>query len=214
MMLRRHLPRRNFHRPKLIKSNHNTPTLGGAISKRDFIAAIAILELNRDPDELEVDKLLWLGYCHFHNGNYKKAQAIYTDLLSGDHGDCPMKVKLYLACIYFYMQMFEEAEEAALSGPASSLKNRLLLHIALKNRSDESKVHFLHHNLGDTDEDKLTLAAMHYSKHRFQEAIDVCKKLLIQNRDNLAINVYVAMCYFRLVCRVKSCKNYFLNCRE
>jgi intraflagellar transport protein 56 len=31
-----------------------------------------------------------------------------------------------------------------------------------------------------------------------QEATDIYKRLLLENRDDLALNVYVAMCYYKL----------------
>jgi hypothetical protein len=33
---------------------------------------------------------------------------------------------------------------------------------------------------------------------RVQEATDIYKKLLLECRDNIALNVYVAMCYYKL----------------
>lgn len=46
--------------------------------------------------------------------------------------------------------------------------------------------------------DQLSLAAMHYFRHHFQEATDIYKRLLLENRDDAALNVYVAMCYYKL----------------
>jgi intraflagellar transport protein 56 len=42
------------------------------------------------------------------------------------------------------------------------------------------------------------LAAIHYLRSHFQEATDIYKRLLLENRDDLALNVYVAMCYYKL----------------
>ena len=47
-------------------------------------------------------------------------------------------------------------------------------------------------------EDQLSLAAIHYLRSHFQEATDIYKRLLLENRDDLALNVYVAMCYYKL----------------
>ncbi len=42
------------------------------------------------------------------------------------------------------------------------------------------------------------MAAIHYLRSHFQEATDIYKRLLLENRDDLALNVYVAMCYYKL----------------
>jgi intraflagellar transport protein 56 len=42
------------------------------------------------------------------------------------------------------------------------------------------------------------LASIHYLRSHYQEAIDVYKKILSEHRDYIAINVYVALCYYKL----------------
>ena len=54
------------------------------------------------------------------------------------------------------------------------------------------------HYFGARVEDQLSLAAIHYLRSHFQEATDIYKRLLLENRDDLALNVYVAMCYYKL----------------
>merc|ERR1711907_406516 len=39
---------------------------------------------------------------------------------------------------------------------------------------------------------------IHYLRSHFQEATDIYKRLLLESRDDLALNVYVAMCYYKL----------------
>jgi intraflagellar transport protein 56 len=46
--------------------------------------------------------------------------------------------------------------------------------------------------------DPVALAAVHYLRSHFQEATDIYKRLLLENREDLALNVYVAMCYYKL----------------
>ena len=55
-----------------------------------------------------------------------------------------------------------------------------------------------HQDLTDANEDQLSLAAIHYLRSHFQEATDIYKRLLLENRDDSALNVYVAMCYYKL----------------
>lgn len=44
----------------------------------------------------------------------------------------------------------------------------------------------------------MSLAAVHYLRSHHQEATDIYKRLLLENREDLALNVYVAMCYYKL----------------
>ena len=47
-------------------------------------------------------------------------------------------------------------------------------------------------------EDQLSLASIHYLRSHYQEAIDIYKRILLDNREYLALNVYVALCYYKL----------------
>merc|ERR1711865_749580 len=64
--------------------------------------------------------------------------------------------------------------------------------------NDENKLMMFHQKLCDTTSDQLSLASIHYLRSHFQEATDIYKRLLLENRDDLALNVYVAMCYYKL----------------
>ncbi|KAH8060651.1 hypothetical protein JL722_4764 [Aureococcus anophagefferens] len=88
-------------------------------------------------------------------------------------------------------------EDTSKRAPERALRNRLLFHIAHK-RDDQDKLMMRHQDLTDTNEDQLSLAAIHYLRSHFQEATDIYKRLLLENRDDLALNVYVAMCYYKL----------------
>ena len=46
---------------------------------------------------------------------------------------------------------------------------------------------------------QLSLASIHYLRSHYQEAIDIYKRILLDNREYLALNVYVALCYYKLV---------------
>jgi len=59
--------------------------------KRDFTGGLAFLEFKlkcRDGDTK--DLLLWIGYCAFHLGNFKRAEDAYRELL--DSHDVPKAV--------------------------------------------------------------------------------------------------------------------------
>lgn len=102
-----------------------------------------------------------------------------------------------LACTFFYLGMYKEAEEAATKAPKSRLQNRLLFHLAHK-FSDEKRLMNYHQNLQDITEDQLSLASIHYMRSHYQEAIDIYKRILLDNREFMALNVYVALCYYKL----------------
>lgn len=55
-----------------------------------------------------------------------------------------------------------------------------------------------HQKLTEAVDDQLCLAAIHYLRSHFQNATDVYKRLLIECREHLALNVYVALCYYKL----------------
>nr|XP_046167806.1 intraflagellar transport protein 56-like isoform X2 [Oncorhynchus gorbuscha]XP_046167807.1 intraflagellar transport protein 56-like isoform X2 [Oncorhynchus gorbuscha] len=109
----------------------------------------------------------------------------------------PGEVWVYLACTQFFLGLYREAEEAANKAPKCALQNRLLFHLAHK-FNDEKKLMGFHQNLEDVTEDQLSLASIHYMRSHYQEAIDIYKRILLQNRDFLALNVYVALCYYKL----------------
>ena len=75
---------------------------------------------------------------------------------------------------------------------------RLQFHLAHK-LNDEDKLMVHHGKLKTTVEDQLSLASIHYLRSHFQEATDIYKRVLLEeNRDFLALNVYVALCYYKL----------------
>ena len=49
--------------------------------------------------------------------------------------------------------------------------------------NDEKKLMGFHQNLEDVTEDQLSLASIHYMRSHYQEAIDIYKRLLLQNRS-------------------------------
>jgi len=175
------------------------PQLEEYIQKRDYTGALTLLEFNKRSDEIdETSKqqtLMWIGYCAFHMGDFQKSLAAYTEVWDGT--DPPKETHLYIACCQYHLQMYKEAEEEAAEGPNCPLKTRVLFHVAHK-MNDEQKLMEYHQQLSDTKEDQLCLAAIHYLRNHYQEATDIYKRMLLENRDDLALNVYVAMCYYKL----------------
>ena len=74
------------------------------------------------------------------------------------------------------------ARQTAEKGPKSNnLKSRLQFHLAQK-FNDEKELMTFHQQLKDVIEDQLCLASIHYLRSHYQEAIDIYKRILLDNR--------------------------------
>nr|XP_040042336.1 intraflagellar transport protein 56 isoform X2 [Gasterosteus aculeatus aculeatus] len=177
------------------KKKTKVPPLEEYLQQRDYLGAFTLLEFQRSIGEKQEHADLWIGYCAFHLGDYKRAMEEYKSLTLKP--DCLAEVWVFLACALFFLGLYQEAEEAASKAPMSPLQNRLLFHLAHK-FNDEKRLMDFHQNLEDVTEDQLSLASIHYMRSHYQEAIDIYKRLLLQNRDFLALKVYVALCYYKL----------------
>ena len=93
--------------------------------------------------------------------------------------------------------MYREAEKMADKAEKNRIRTRLRFHLAHKS-GDEKKLMTFHQELEDVIEDQLSLASIHYLRSHYQEAIDIYKRILLDNREHLALNVYVALCYYKL----------------
>ncbi|XP_073094484.1 intraflagellar transport protein 56 isoform X3 [Manis javanica] len=160
-----------------------------------MLVAMLFEQFKRHVGEQEEDTNLWIGYCAFHLGDYKRALEEYETVTKEEN--CNPEVWVNLACTYFFLGMYKEAEAAGCKAPKSRLQNRLLFHLAHK-FNDEKKLMNFHQNLQDITEDQLSLASIHYMRSHYQEAIDIYKRILLDNREYLALNVYVALCYYKL----------------
>ncbi|XP_018322604.1 intraflagellar transport protein 56 [Agrilus planipennis] len=162
--------------------------------KRDYVGAITYLEMKKDMDKIG-DIEMWIAYCYFHLGNYKKALNIYEDLLKANPKVENLLVNI--ACCYFYLGMYSKSKKTLDEVPLNSLKTRLNFHLSHK-LNDENALMEYHEQLEDVVEDQLSLASIHYMRAHYQEAINIYKKLLQRNRSNWALNVYMALCYYKL----------------
>lgn len=168
------------------------PKFEDFLVSNDWVGAIAICELEKHFGKLETK--LWLAYCHFHSGNYKKAIGLYNEMTRKQGYD--KRLHLYKALCHYAACSYEEARNEALKGPEDSLQIRLLYHIAHK-MQDDSTLMTYHHKLTEGDEDQLCLSAVHYLRGHYDDCIDIYKKMNMENKDFLAINVYLALCYYR-----------------
>lgn len=156
-------------------------------------------------DEIDVIKRdEWIAFCSFHLGDYQRALKEFQGIKS----KMPMltNISLNIAVCMFYLGkcvfsniisnfkllnpfykhifikgMYEEAQESIEDIPNTSLKIRLLFHLAHKFNNDDQLME-LHESLRDVVEDQLTLACLHYLRAHYQEAIDIYKRLLLDNK--------------------------------
>ncbi|KAL9956958.1 hypothetical protein ACROYT_G038525 [Oculina patagonica] len=177
------------------KKKRKLPKLEDFLQMRDFTGASTLLEFNRNSGKASEETNLWIAYTAFHLGDYKKSMEEYLALTKSEA--CHPDVWVNLACCYFFLGMYKEGDEMALKGPKSRLQNRLSFHLSHK-FNDEKRLMTHHQALQDIIEDQLSLASIHYLRSHYQEAIDIYKRILLDNRDYLALNVYVALCYYKL----------------
>lgn len=165
------------------------------LTKRDYVGVKTILKLSKDYDEEDdLNKAHWFAFCDFHLGDYKGALTKYEKIQSEAESN---DVALNIGVCMFYLGMYEEAQKTIEDLPESQLKIRLLFHLAHK-LGDDGRLMELHGVLRDVIEDQLSLAGLHYLRGQYQEAIDIYKRILLDNKQMLAVNVYVALCYYKL----------------
>lgn len=177
------------------KDKKLVPKLEDFLQARDYTGAITLLEFERNSGKGGEDNALWLAYSAFHLGEYKLAMEEYEKVTKKD--GCHPDVWTHLGCCYFMLGMYPEADKVAQKAPKGPLQNRLLFHLSHK-FNDEKRLMGYHANLKDVIEDQLSLASIHYLRSHYQEAIDIYKRILLDNREYLALNVYVALCYYKL----------------
>ena len=111
--------------------------------------------------------------------------------------DYNKEIHVYKGCCLYALCTYDEAKRECAKGPETPLQIRLMFHIAHK-KNDEKNLMTYHHKLQESTHDQLCLAAIHYLRSHHEEATEIYKKLLLENREFMAINVYVALCYYKL----------------
>ena len=120
---------------------------------------------------------------------------IYDELMK--RNDYDRNIHAFKACCMYALCNYKEAKAEAKKAEDSELKNRLLFQLAQK-CGDENEIMSYHGALSNSLEDQLCMAALHYLRSHFEEATEIYKKLLIENKDYHAINIYVALCYYKM----------------
>lgn len=141
------------------------PQLDDFLASKDYTGAVALLDFQRRAGDVEERTLPWLGYAAFHLGDYAKALEAYDEWLK-EGG--PAEVNLYRAACLYYLGEYDQAKAAALAGPTSPLQIRVLFHASHK-QGDENELMQYHGQLTNSQEDQLSLAAIHYLRSHFQE---------------------------------------------
>nr|XP_014347467.1 PREDICTED: intraflagellar transport protein 56 [Latimeria chalumnae] len=159
------------------KKGKKIPKLEDYLGQRDYTGAITLLEFKRHVGEKEDDADLWMGYCTFHLGDYKKAMEEY-EVMTKREG-CNPDVWVNLACTYFFLGMYKEAEAAATKAPKSRLQNRLLFHLAHKVvfRGGEGALQVLPPLVDVIPEARLNLVIYYLRQDDVQEAYNLIKDL-------------------------------------
>lgn len=152
------------------------------VIRRDYTGARAYLEFSHDSDDeymhLPIDQ--WIAFCYFHLGDYQTALNLYKHVQ--DMEPATEDINLNIAVCMFYLGMYEESQKLIEQTPNTPLKLRLMLHLAHKLNNVE-QVAELSDGLQDAlVEDQLSVASLHYLKAHYQEAIDVYKRLLLNNK--------------------------------
>nr|CAG4640794.1 EOG090X04LA [Eulimnadia texana] len=166
------------------------PSLDKFIANRDFLGAVALVEYERNSGNSNSKTSQWLAYAVFHSGDFQRALRHFEELGLGN--------ETYAAVCLFFLGLYEESLQVLNKTKTEDpLKTRLLFHLAHK-LGDEDKVLQLHAKLKDIVEDQLSLAAVHFLRAHYQEAIDIYKRLLSEHREFTALQVYIALCYYKL----------------
>lgn len=114
-------------------SKREIPTLEEFLARRDYTGALTLLEFNETATPANnKDRRLWIAYCSFHLGDYRKAADIYEALRKSTDGKDAPELGTYVACCYFYLGMYPESQTMLADAPDSQLKTRLSLHLAYK----------------------------------------------------------------------------------
>lgn len=176
------------------------------VNRHDYVGALTILEQAQNDALSSLNRLLWIAYCSMRLGNYERAKSVYEELLLlGQKEDAPSDLGLYLAIANYYLGSYGKAEKSAMSVVNDSeLKNRILVHIA-RATDDETKIATYRQQLSDSKEDELAAAAIELYRCRYKEASDVYEKMLTDSEEDLALNVFLAICYYKMVSLCWNC---------
>ena len=98
-----------------IQAQKKIPTLEKFLTDRDYTGAISLLDFQRNSGKGSPNVSLWLAYCAFHAGEYKRSMQEYEAMRDeGMKGWSPAATRdtlMNLACCYFYLGMYSESDK-------------------------------------------------------------------------------------------------------
>uniref|UniRef100_A0A4W5RPG6 Intraflagellar transport protein 56 n=1 Tax=Hucho hucho TaxID=62062 RepID=A0A4W5RPG6_9TELE len=158
-----------------------SPRLEEYLNQRDYLGAQTLLEHPGVASSLLTLRLVFCGYYLMKLPEYRALTLRLEE---------PREVWVYLACTQFFLGLYREAEEAANKGEQTNHAFPLCSQF-----NDEKKLMGFHQNLEDVTENQLSLASIHYMRSHYQENRYLYWAILPYF---LALNVYVALCYYKL----------------
>jgi len=164
------------------------------IKNRDFVGAITLLEHEKFVNKENITNQLWLAYAYFHNGDFPNALEIYNNLMKRPNYD--PNFHTFKACCLYALCKYKDGLIEAKKGLQSELNNRVKFHLAFKLGQGQEVID-AHSKLNQNSTgDQLTLAALHYLKGEYEDAIEIYKKIYMDKKYD-ALNIYLAMCYYK-----------------
>jgi len=176
------------------------PDFMAYMERRDFVGAVTVLTFLRSSGQVPagVQVNLWLAYCYFHMGKPEKALELYTEMRSHENGGLDQQtVDLYRAICMLYMGQTREARALAVKLPPSPLCNRLLFHACSRLLDEEALVTY-HSKLRNITPDQMALAAVHYLRTHYQQALECYEEVLATDENAFAVLMGMALCRYRL----------------
>eukprot|EP00297_Palpitomonas_bilix_P003360 CAMPEP_0113885446 /NCGR_PEP_ID=MMETSP0780_2-20120614/10916_1 /TAXON_ID=652834 /ORGANISM="Palpitomonas bilix" /LENGTH=574 /DNA_ID=CAMNT_0000873375 /DNA_START=380 /DNA_END=2104 /DNA_ORIENTATION=- /assembly_acc=CAM_ASM_000599 len=192
------------------------------VTSRDYTGALALITTLRQAGDDAVKKEvragdvdLWIAYLQFHLGDYEaslktlraKREKVKKEEGSGHsdgdakpHAASSASLSLSIAIVLYYLGKYEEAMIEAKASPQSSRKYRLLLHLSSKLNDDATVTEAFEYLQSKSDEvdNLLSIAAAHFDRYSFSEALDIYKRVLLSTKEAVAVNVFAALCYHLL----------------
>lgn len=96
-----------------------------------------------------------------------------------------------------YLGQMGDARELATTLPPTPLSNRLLFHACSRLLDEESLVTY-HTKLRNVSADQMALAAVHFLRTHYQQALECYEEVLQVQPECFAIYMHMALCYYKL----------------
>ena len=167
-----------------------------------FQAALDIyLELEESLDSLKPPyNYVHIALCYFHLEKYHQTEKIiFQNNTTFVNNNQKKKKKKNMKQRNTKHENQKEVDDDYDNDDAIDIIcNRILFHTSFRLKNDDKLIDYHEQLQTDVMEDQLSLAAMHFLRGHYQEATNIYKQILISNHTVVAINVYLALCYYKL----------------